>query len=178
MFGKISFRVSFLAAFLLLLFFLGSAGFSFYLVSLERQINQIQQELHGLQPVVNEAQRLREENLRQEQKIASLQSLLGAKVKWGEALTDIGEAMPEDLWLTRLSFDETGALSIQGKAGSLVSIGLLQQELAELSQLAGVALRHAEIVDVGNRDTTIHFEIIGSLSQGGGEKQGVGETVP
>ncbi|MFZ5688137.1 MAG: PilN domain-containing protein [Bacillota bacterium] len=171
-----SFSVTFLVILFLLLFLLGSVGFFFYLNSLERQIAQIQQELRILQPVVAKVQAIRKENKQKEQQIASLQSVLSEKIKWGQILSGIGDVMPKDLWLTTLKADEAGSISLQGNATSLISIGLLQHQLNQLPHLEEVSLRYAEITAVGD-STTLQFEMTGRLRQGSGN-QGVGKTVP
>jgi len=160
-----------------MLILLGPAGFSVYINYLERQLAQVQQQLHVLQPAVAKAQAIREENYQTKQQIISLQSLLNEKISWGEIMEDIGYAMPKDLWLTGLKAEETGAISLQGNSRSFVSIGLLQEQLEYLPQIIEVTLMLAERINVDDDSYIIRFEIIGRLYPGGDEK-GVGKTVP
>jgi Tfp pilus assembly protein PilN len=170
------FRVSFLAVLIFLFVLLGSVAFYYYLASLQRQISVIKTEMQSLQPVVAKIEKMREEVTLKEQQITSLQLILREQINWGDILNEIGDGMPEDLWLTDLKADEAGLFTLRGNASSLMSVGLLQRRLSQMPYFEEVSLRHSERI-AADDNTTIKFEMNGRLRQGGGN-QGVEKTVP
>jgi Tfp pilus assembly protein PilN len=155
---------------------LGSVAFYYYLTSLQRQISVIKTEMQSLQPVVAKIEKMRAEVTLKEQQITSLQLILREQINWGDILNEIGDGMPEDLWLTDLKADEAGLFTLRGNASSLMSVGLLQRRLSQMPYFEEVSLRHSERI-AADDNTTIKFEMNGRLRQGGGN-QGVEKTVP
>lgn len=170
------FRVSVLAVLIFLFVLLGSVAFYYYLTSLQRQISVIKTEMQSLQPVVAKIEKMRAEVTLKEQQITSLQLILREQMNWGDILNEIGDGMPEDLWLTDLKADEAGLFTLRGNASSLMSVGLLQRRLSQMPYFEEVSLRHSERI-AADDNTTIKFEMNGRLRQGGGN-QGVEKTVP
>ncbi|MBS3976997.1 MAG: PilN domain-containing protein [Syntrophomonadaceae bacterium] len=170
------FRVSVLAVLIFLFVLLGSVAFYYYLTSLQRQISVIKTEMQSLQPVVAKIEKMRAEVTLKEQQITSLQLILREQINWGDILNEIGDGMPEDLWLTDLKADEAGLFTLRGNASSLMSVGLLQRRLSQMPYFEEVSLRHSERI-AADDNTTIKFEMNGRLRQGGGN-QGVEKTVP
>ena len=170
------FRASVLAVLIFLFVLLGSVGFYYYLASLQRQIAAIKIEMQTLQPVVSKIEKMREEITLKEQQVSSLQLILREQMNWGDILSEIGDGMPKDLWLTDLKADEAGLFTLQGNASSLMSVGLLQRRLSQMPYFEEVSLRHSERISADD-NTAIKFEMNGRLRQGGGN-QGVEKTVP
>ncbi|KPL08625.1 hypothetical protein AMJ71_07845 [candidate division TA06 bacterium SM1_40] len=59
-----------------------------------------------LRPLVEEATRLEEENVRLRDKLALLEGLGGGRLIWAKALHDIGSLVPDGVWLTDISSEE------------------------------------------------------------------------
>lgn len=59
-----------------------------------------------LRPLVQEATRLENDNVRLRDKLALLEGLGGARLIWAKALDDIGSLVPDGVWLTDISSEE------------------------------------------------------------------------
>lgn len=137
--------------------------------SREREESQLAQRLQQLQQQVQQVQQLQKQRDQHRQKIASLEELVEQRILWSQLLRQINDSLPQDTWFTRLTtgLDQQN-LIIQGKAGSLTSVGVLMYKLQQLERISEVNLRQAEEEQNGG-STVIRFELLARLAGKGGE---------
>jgi hypothetical protein len=85
-----------------------------------REISTLRAELERLMPACAEATELRLNLIASERKLAEL-AALEKKVhqpNWQQVLTHIGQSMPDDVWLDRLTFQDARSAAISGASYS------------------------------------------------------------
>ncbi len=105
-----------------------------------RELSDVTQEIRLLQPL---QQKMRENKVVKVQidgRTAILAQIERERpVKWSDIILQLGEAVPDNLWLTQLSSDASGVINIRGGANDIDTVSKYANNLGQIPNIAQVS---------------------------------------
>jgi len=126
----------------------------------KRELGRVTQEIQVLQPVMQQAQ-----------KNETLKAQIGARtrilvqiekerpVKWSDIIMQLGQATPDNLWITELANDANGNVIIRGGTNDIDTITKYANNLRQIPNIANVSF-------VGLAQTNLNEKAGGATAKG------------
>lgn len=130
---------------------------------LRRELAQVNRQIQEIRPLVRQVQ---ENNALQRQIAAredTLQQISKERARyWSELLLQLGQATPENLWLTQVSSDTEGVIRLRGSAKDIDAVMQYIANLKQNSQFANISFQGLTQGNAGDKAANPAEQLAGS----------------
>lgn len=106
----------------------------------QRELSNVNREIRLLQPFMQQVRKNKDLQAQIDARTAVLAQLEKQRpVKWSSIILQLGQVVPDNLWLTELSNDTEGNITIKGGTDDIDKVSIYAKNLQRLTNIANVS---------------------------------------
>lgn len=118
----------------------------------ERELGRVTREIQQLQPLLQEVRKNKTLKASIEARAAILAQIEKEQpVKWSDIILQLGQATPENLWLSQLASDGNGLINVRGGTSDIDLVTRYADNLRRISNIANVSFVNLAQVNLNEK---------------------------